>query len=105
VIVGYFLMMVTLLIWPRQKNVEHLIAYSAALIVGTQFWYPQQGGVYLLWYLPVLLMAVFRPRIAHLQRGPEADRTAQVNALRGPHGEPPSRRSVSGRLQRVQLFR
>jgi hypothetical protein len=105
VIVGYFLMMVTLLIWPRKKNVEHLIAYSAALIVGTQFWYPQQGGVYLLWYLPVLLMAVFRPRIAHLERGAESDRAAQVKALRGPHGEPPSRRAVSGRLQRVHLFR
>ena len=29
-------------------------------MIGTQFWY-QQGGVYVLWYLPLLLLVVFRP--------------------------------------------
>jgi hypothetical protein len=66
VFVAYLVMLVVLTVWPRKKNLEHLMAHSTALVVGTQFWYPQQGGVYLLWYLPLLLMVVFRPRLAQL---------------------------------------
>ena len=66
VFVAYMVMLVVLTVWPRKKNLEHLMAHSTALVVGTQFWYPQQGGVYLLWYLPLLLLVVFRPRLAQL---------------------------------------
>jgi hypothetical protein len=52
--------------WPRHKTLEQLIAHSAAIIVATQFWYPQRGGVYTLWYLPLLLVVVFRPTLSHL---------------------------------------
>ncbi|MFO0918749.1 MAG: hypothetical protein U0872_10600 [Planctomycetaceae bacterium] len=62
-----FLVMLTLLsIWPWRKNLEHLLSHSAAVIIGTQFWYPHHGGQYILWYLPLLLLIVFRPRLAHL---------------------------------------
>ncbi len=62
-----FLVMLTVLsIWPLQKNLEHLLSHSAAVVVATQFWYPHNGGVYILWYLPLLLLIVFRPRLAHL---------------------------------------
>jgi hypothetical protein len=53
-------------VWPRHKTLEHLIANSAAIIIGTQFWYPQQGGVYSLWYVPLLLVVIFRPTLAQL---------------------------------------
>ncbi|HEV8071089.1 MAG TPA: hypothetical protein VGP76_25470 [Planctomycetaceae bacterium] len=53
-------------VWPRHKTLENLIANSAAIIVGTQFWYPQQGGVYSLWYVPLLLVVIFRPTLSHL---------------------------------------
>lgn len=66
-----FLIMLTMLtIWPRKKNLEHLISHSTAIVVATQFWYPVQGGVYVLWYLPLLLLVVFRPRLLN-QRPPE----------------------------------
>ena len=52
--------------WPRKKNLEHLMAHSATIVVAIQFWYPQQGGVYLLWYVPLVLMVAFRPRLSHL---------------------------------------
>jgi hypothetical protein len=52
--------------WPRKKTLEQLIAHSAAIIVATQFWYPQRGGVYTLWYVPLLLVVVFRPTLSHL---------------------------------------
>jgi hypothetical protein len=34
---------VMLTIFPRKKNIEHLMAHSAAIIVATQLWYPQHG--------------------------------------------------------------
>jgi hypothetical protein len=53
-------------IWPQKKDLGHLIASSTAIIMGVQFWYPDQAGVYVLWYLPLLLMVVFRPWLTHL---------------------------------------
>ena len=61
VFASYLVMVVALTIWPRRKSLSHVIPYSAAIVIGTQFWYPQQGGVYVLWYLPLLLLVVFRP--------------------------------------------
>jgi len=42
------------------------LANSVAIIVATQFWYPDQGGIYVLWYLPLMLVVTFRPRLATL---------------------------------------
>ena len=61
VFASYLVMVVALTIWPRRKSLSHVIPHSAAIVIGTQFWYPQQGGVYVLWYLPLLLLVVFRP--------------------------------------------
>ncbi len=65
VFASFLVMLVMLTFWPRRKTLEHLMSHSAAIVVATQFWYPQQGGVYLLWYLPLLLLVVFRPRLTH----------------------------------------
>ncbi len=64
VIVVFVVLLGGLTIWPRRKTLEHLISHTAALVVATQFWYSHQGGVYVLWYLPLLLLVVFRPRLA-----------------------------------------
>jgi hypothetical protein len=50
-------------IWPRPKDLAHVLALSAAVLIGIQFWYADQGGVYVLWYLPFLLLLVFRPNL------------------------------------------
>lgn len=63
VIVAFFVMLVLLTFLPREKNLEHLLGHSTAIVVGTQLWYPQQGGAYVLWYLPLLLAVVFRPKL------------------------------------------
>jgi hypothetical protein len=60
VLAGYLVMLVALTVWPNRKSLSHVIPASAAIVIGTQFWY-QQGGVYVLWYLPLLLLVVFRP--------------------------------------------
>ena len=38
-------------VWPSPKNLSHLIALSAAVLIGVQFWHADRGGVYVLWYL------------------------------------------------------
>ena len=50
-------------VWPNPKNLSHLIALSAAVLLGVQFWHADRGGVYVLWYLPLLLLMVFRPNL------------------------------------------
>jgi hypothetical protein len=73
--VSFLAMVTALTIWPREKNLAHLMANSAAIVIGTQLWYPQQGSVYVLWYLPLLLMVVFRPPLHH-NLAPELARQA-----------------------------
>lgn len=67
----FVVLLVSLSIWPLRKNLETLLANSAAIIVATQFWYPDQGGIYVLWYLPLMLIVTFRPRLANLPSDPK----------------------------------
>jgi hypothetical protein len=50
-------------IWPVQKNLGTLLSYSAAVMVATQFWHGYGGGLYVAWYLPLLLLTIFRPNL------------------------------------------
>jgi hypothetical protein len=70
VFIAYAAFWLVMPFWPMPKNLAHLIALSTALLVGIQFWYADQGGVYVLWYLPLLLLLVFRPNLAE-RRPPE----------------------------------
>jgi hypothetical protein len=56
--------------WPAPKNLAHVIALTATVLIGIQFWYADQGGVYILWYLPLLLLLVFRPNLTACQPQP-----------------------------------
>jgi hypothetical protein len=53
----------TLALWPAQKNLGTLMSCSAAVMISTQFWHGTQGGIYFAWYLPLLLLTVFRPNL------------------------------------------
>jgi hypothetical protein len=63
VFIAFAATLVTSVVWPTSKNLAHLIALSAAVLIGIQFWYSDHGGVYALWYLPLLLLLVFRPNL------------------------------------------
>lgn len=65
VFVAYIVMLIGLTLWPARKSLAQVITHSAAIVIGTQFWYPQQGGVYILWYLPLLLLVLFRPTMTN----------------------------------------
>jgi hypothetical protein len=53
----------SLAIWPAQKNLGTLLSCSAAVMVATQFWHGYGGGLYMAWYLPLLLLTIFRPNL------------------------------------------
>lgn len=55
---------------PTEKNLADLIALSAAIILGVQFWYADRGGSYVHWYLPLVLLMIFRPNLSTM-RAPE----------------------------------
>ena len=50
-------------LWPARKNLGTLLSCSAAVMLGTQFWHGQGGGLYIAWYLPMLLLTIFRPNL------------------------------------------
>ena len=73
VFLAYLAFAATTAFWPRPKDLAHVLALSAAVLIGIQFWYADQGGVYVLWYLPFLLLLVFRPNLTACQPPPPTE--------------------------------
>ncbi len=84
VIVGFVILSVFFAIWPAQKNLGTLISGSAAVMVAAQFWHGFGGGLYIAWFLPLLLLTIFRPNLQ--------DRVA-IKVVDGPRASPVARES------------
>jgi hypothetical protein len=54
---------ISFVLWPAQKNLATLLSCSAAIMLGTQFWHAYGGGLALAWYMPLLVLTVFRPNL------------------------------------------
>ena len=67
VFIASLALVITSAFWPNPKNLAHVLALSAAALIGVQFWHADRGGVYVLWFLPLLLLLVFRPNLANAQ--------------------------------------
>ena len=63
VLAAFVAMMATLAIWPAPKNLGTLLSCTAAVLLGSQFWKAHNGGLFMAWWLPVLLLVVFRPNL------------------------------------------
>ncbi len=63
ILCGYVLFCISFAAWPSEKNLGTLVAYSAAVMVGVQFWHGFGGGLFVAWYLPLVLLVVFRPNV------------------------------------------
>ncbi|MEO1497489.1 MAG: hypothetical protein AAFV43_10095 [Planctomycetota bacterium] len=63
ILVAFFGMSFGFAFWPAQKNLGTLLSGSAALMLGVQFWHAHSGGLALAWYLPLLLLMIFRPNL------------------------------------------
>ncbi len=62
-------------IWPTRKNLGTLLSGSAAVMLAAQFWHAYDGGIFIAWFLPLLLLTIFRPNLE--------DRTALNKLSRG----------------------
>ncbi len=63
VIVGFVILSVFFAVWPSPKNLGTLISCSGAVMVAAQFWHGDGGGLYIAWFLPLLLLTIFRPNL------------------------------------------
>jgi hypothetical protein len=63
VIAAFVAMSVTLSLWPMPKNLGTLMSCTAAVLLGSQFWKAHNGGLFMAWFLPVLLLVIFRPNL------------------------------------------
>jgi len=53
----------SLALWPAQKNYGTLLSCSATVMLASQFCQPFEGGLYMAWYLPLLVLTSFRPNL------------------------------------------
>ncbi|VTS04132.1 hypothetical protein [Tuwongella immobilis] len=67
VFIAFLAMWIVGTFWPAPKNLAQLVAQTAVILLGIQFWYTDQGGRYVLWYLPLLTVLVFRPNLAEMR--------------------------------------
>jgi hypothetical protein len=63
VLIGYLALVGAFTFWPSEKNLAHLLALSAALLLASQFWYLDEGGTQVVLFLPLILLMVFRPNL------------------------------------------
>lgn len=63
VLAAFFALCGSLALWPAQKNLGTLLSCSAAVMLGSQFWHANHGGLYMGWYLPLLILTIFRPNL------------------------------------------
>ncbi len=63
VIAAFVALCCSFALWPPQKNFGTLLSGSAAVMLAVQFWHPYQGGLYVAWYLPLLVLTIFRPNL------------------------------------------
>lgn len=53
----------SLALWPAQKNYGTLLSCSATVMLASQFCHLFEGGLYMAWYLPLLVLTSFRPNL------------------------------------------
>jgi hypothetical protein len=86
VFIAYLAYVLTTAFWPRPKNLAHVLALSAVVLIGIQFWYADQGGVFVLWYLPILLLVTFRPNLSDRRPPPLPAETDWLLRMAGAAG-------------------
>ncbi|MEM6687940.1 MAG: hypothetical protein AAF664_00845 [Planctomycetota bacterium] len=63
VIVAFLILSCFYASWPASKNLATLMSGSAAVMVAAQFWHGFGGGMYVAWFLPLMLLTIFRPNL------------------------------------------
>ena len=75
ILAAFVALAISFAIWPTRKNLGTLISGSAAIMLAAQFWHAYDGGIFIAWFLPLLVLTIFRPNLE--------DRTALNKLTRG----------------------
>lgn len=63
ILAAFVALSISFAIWPTRKNLGTLISGSAAIMLAAQFWHAYEGGIFIAWFLPLLLLTIFRPNL------------------------------------------
>jgi hypothetical protein len=69
----FFAVCFGMLLWPLHKHLATLLSCSTIIMIGIQFWQLHQGGLYIAWFIPLLILTIFRPNLE--------DRVAQTTVV------------------------
>ncbi|RMF86594.1 MAG: hypothetical protein D6741_21705, partial [Planctomycetota bacterium] len=56
-------LVISLGLWPLEKDFGNLLAGTTSILIGCQFVHGYQGGIYMAWFLPSLVLVIFRPTL------------------------------------------
>ena len=63
IMVVFFIYCIGVVFWPSRKHLATLMSCSVVILISLQFWQAHQGGLYMAWYLPLLIVTLFRPNL------------------------------------------
>lgn len=63
VLVGFFILSASFAFFPARKTFGTLMCGTAAVMLAAQFWHGYGGGLYMAWFLPFVLLTIFRPNL------------------------------------------
>jgi hypothetical protein len=63
VFVAWAALSCSMVLWPPHRDLGALLACSAAVMLAAHFWDPRTSGLCMAWYLPLLIMTIFRPNL------------------------------------------
>ncbi len=63
VLVAFIILSLSFSFWPARKTLGTLMCGSAAVMLAAQFWHGYGGGLYMAWFLPPVLLTIFRPNV------------------------------------------
>ncbi len=63
ILVAFILLSGSFVFWPPRKNLGTLICGTAAIMLAAQFWHGNGGGLFMAWFLPFVLLTIFRPNL------------------------------------------
>ncbi|MDO4558501.1 MAG: hypothetical protein Q4C47_06020 [Planctomycetia bacterium] len=53
----------SLSLWPSNRNFGTLLSGTATIMLSCQFWALQEGGLFMAWYFPALILTSLRPNL------------------------------------------
>jgi hypothetical protein len=63
VLVAFVILCFSFVFWPTRKTLGTLMCGTAAVMLAAQFWHGYGGGLFMAWFLPCVILTIFRPNL------------------------------------------